>query len=192
MEKTTAPLGGKTTSVTEWLKSDSGKAAMANARKERKAYYAENPGAKENDDYAKAQRKEIREAKKEKKREIDILKFMKKTKVEHHHHGTTELIKELDILCAIASAEEGQLATYDYDAVTRSVPMCQLGNLWNHEDFQSIYNVPLDGSYRFIVYDSGHRGCGARDYITAVSVTEKPKIPEVNPGGFPPITAPKY
>jgi len=174
------------------LKSDAGKAAIATARKERKAYYAANPGAKENDDYAKAQRKEVREAKKAKKREIDILKFMQKTTVEHRHHSTTELIPNLDILCAIASAECGQLTTCDYDAATRSVSMCQLGNLWNHPDFLTIYNVPLDGTYRFIVYDSGHRGCGARDYITAVSVTEDPIIPKVNPGGFPPITAPQY
>jgi hypothetical protein len=64
-----------------------------------------------------------------------------------------------------------------------------LGCIWSHRDFDDIYDVPLDGSHIFYVYDSGDRGCGSRSRITAKLAEKETVVPFVNPGALIPITA---
>ena len=64
-----------------------------------------------------------------------------------------------------------------------------LGKLWRHGEFETIYDVPLDGTYIFQAYDAGERGCGSFGRITAIKVDEAPKVPFVDPGAIGGITA---
>ena len=144
--------------------------------------------------YDKQQRKEERERNKLNKRELRILKFMKKQNTQYHHHGTTSsMMKEIEE--RIKSFEtrpyhkEYDPYIWNYQGEGNSyMPKSQLGRIWRSNEFNSIYDVPLDGTYRFYSYDSGQRGLGSFDYISAEKVEKQIKVPHVNPGALIPIT----
>ena len=60
--------------------------------------------------------------------------------------------------------------------------------LFSSDEFESIYDVPLDGSYIFSIFDSGQRGLGSFNYIRVTKTENEIIVPYVNPGAFPPIT----
>ena len=127
------------------------------------------------------------------KQELSILKFMKRTGVEYHHHGRHEMV---NIDSSIKYIKEEQRATeynsyywnYSPDGSSQ-MPVALLGCLFSSSEFNSIYDVPLDGTYRFQIYDSGQRGLGSFNRITAVKQEEEAYVPYVNPGAIIPITA---
>lgn len=134
-----------------------------------------------------------REQKQATRRELNILKFMKKTGVEYHHHGRHEMV---NIDSSIKYIKENQRAKeyhpyyWNYSPDSSSwMPVALLGCLFSSSEFSTIYDVPLDGTYRFQIYDSGQRGLGSFNRITAVKQEEEAYVPYVNPGAMIPITA---
>lgn len=127
------------------------------------------------------------------RRELKVLKYMLKTDVLYHHHGTTDSLKN-NILKQIAYLKERDTHTeyngYAWNYTPSSyMSLCLLGNLWSStSEFDTIYDVPLDGTYVFYVYDSGQRGSGSFDYMKAKRVEVETKVPYVNPGNIIPIT----
>jgi hypothetical protein len=126
------------------------------------------------------------------KRELTILNFMVKTNVFDHHHGRQDslLSKIKDRIARLK--EKGSYTEYDNYGWNWGVThpgVSLLGCRWSSSEFDSIYNVPLDGSYIFYVYDSGERGSGSRSRITAKKLDDVAKVPYVNPGALIPITA---
>lgn len=135
-------------------------------------------------------REEKRQAKEKKlnlRREKSILKLMLKTGVLFHHHGRSDSLKE-EIKKRLRLIEENG-SHQEYNQYKGCMPLSQLGCIFNSREFHSIYDVPLDGTYKFEVYDSGQRGLGAFRIITAVKIEEKFQAPYVNPGAIIPITA---
>lgn len=129
------------------------------------------------------------------KREKTLLKFMLKNDVLSYHHGQADSkLKEIKIQLDILTKRN----TYrEYDPYVwnrlgegnNHLPLSHMGCLWRSNEFETIYDVPLDGSYTFYIYDSGERGLGSFSRITACKKGENPFVPKVNPGGIPQITA---
>lgn len=139
-----------------------------------------------------------------------VLLYMKKTDVLYHHHGQSDskmkdIIKALDGLKQTEhnvkyfriGDQETRLPRHDayhpyiwnYQGEGRNyLPICQFECIWRGP-FESIYDVPLDGSYIFSIYDSGQRGLGSFNGITATRVEEPVHVPQVSPGSIIPITA---
>jgi len=121
--------------------------------------------------------------------EIRILRYMKKTGVNFHHHGE---ITSIDVMPALNYMIERKKSSNDHSYCWNTFHGLDSSLLefeWSSNEFSEIHDVPLDGSYIFQAYDSGQRGCGAVNYITAVHVEDEPYVPFVSPGSFPPITA---
>jgi hypothetical protein len=155
--------------------------------------------------YAKQQREELAQSKKDLKREVNILRFMLKTDVLFYHHGKADsmkpTIKKVLETCKVTKTESwGEVEwnvpnskVYDpyywnYSSDKSSyMPKSYLGSLWNGP-FETIYDVPLDGSYEFYIVDSGQRGSGSFSYLSAKKLEEITTVPEVNPGAWPPIS----
>lgn len=64
------------------------------------------------------------------------------------------------------------------------IPLSYLGRLWYGGEFETIYDVPLDGSYIFYTTDSGARGLGSMDYLKVRKSTEEVVVYKVNPGAI--------
>ena len=130
----------------------------------------------------------------ENKRELAILKFMLKHDVLNHHHKQKEsqkkeILKQIDKLNVSERSREYHPYVWNHYGEGKSYMwLSLLGCLWNSSEFENIHDVPLDGTYMFYCYDSGQRGCGSFNYITAIKVEHEVKVPYVNPGGFPQIT----
>ena len=129
------------------------------------------------------------------KREMTILKYMLKTGVSYYHHKTSD-----DLVDSVKKAiehikTEGVHTRRDSYYWNRNaeqsgrMPLSFLGKLWSHNQFETIYDVPLDGSWIFYGYDSGERGLGSFHRISVHPVGDCPFVPKVNPGGFPQIIA---
>lgn len=122
---------------------------------------------------SKKKKKISRLAKKNNKRELLILNFMKKTDVFYHHHNSKESLKkqvlyQIDVIKKansvvdyVEDVHEGYVG-YSNSYTSRSL----LGNSWRSDEFETIYDVPLDGTYHFHVFDSGQRGLGSINGIT--------------------------
>lgn len=120
-------------------------------------------------------RKARRETDRLYKRELAILRFMKKTGVSISHYGKVdnfdEVVKsKLERLykSRLSAHPESTIIHQEYNEYTKFMPLCHLGCKWDGEPFKTIYDVPLDGSYVFYVYDSGERGLGAFHRISAI------------------------
>ena len=132
-------------------------------------------------------------------REMKVLKYMAKTGVAYYHHNREDSMKD-EVIRRIEKLNrrksEGNLEATEYDPYgwnwgVRCPGLSLLGCVWSGtSEHETIYDVPLDGTYVFSVYDSGERGLGARNRITATKVEEPVKVPKVNPGAIFPITAP--
>jgi hypothetical protein len=130
------------------------------------------------------------------KREIKVMECMLKVGVGYHHHGRVDDLSEevRGHIKRMKTDERPHWLVYDpyfwnHNAEESSYnSRCLLGNLWDRScGFDTIYDVPLDGTYRFVIYDSGQRGLGSYNYMEAVKVEKKFDAPTVNPGGFPPL-----
>jgi len=166
------------------------KAALSPEQRE-----AEKQEALDRKAWKKHEREEKRQATEARKlitRERKILTFMKKTKVEYHHHSKVDII---DITPHLEKLKRNESHTsydsyyWNHSGGSSQMPIALLGFLWSSSDFDSMYDVPLDGSYKFQCYDSGQRGLGSFGRITAVKVEEEAYVPFVNPGALIPITA---
>ena len=129
-----------------------------------------------------------REQKRKHKKDLALLRYMKKTGLKFYHHNTHDgMIGE--VKKALKECRESKPNfDQDYWARYRMYSDTLFDCVWSHDEFETIYDVPLDGTYRFHIYDSGRRGYGAKNNITTTK-NEQPDIPEVNPGGIPPTTA---
>jgi hypothetical protein len=162
----------------------------------------------------KKAKERIREVKIQYKRELSILNYMLKNDVLYYHHNKSESMRhtiEKTIALLKESYEELkpylQEVTNPWDFGIKDIhtkyhpyvwnrlgegnnylPLCHFENLFNSNTFKSIYDVPLDGTYEFYIYDSGERGLGAFHYITCKRIENKIHIPFVNPGALPQIT----
>lgn len=172
---------------------------------------------KENNRYWREVKRNIKEGNKEvranHRREIKVLNLMKKQDVLYHHHSSKDssmgsiksalqLIKEQNTKNIELNRDEyhdersiTDVST-EYDPYiwnyqdSNTLPRCQFGCIWSSvDDFNSIYDVPLDGTYKFHIYDSGQRGLGSFNRITATKVEVEVEAPYVNPGALIPITA---
>jgi hypothetical protein len=139
-----------------------------------------------------------------------VLLYMKKTDVLYHHHNQSDsmmkdIIKALDRLNQTESNSIGfrirdkeirlprhneyNSYIWNYQGEGNNyLPLCQFGCIWRGP-FDTIYDVPLDGSYTFSIYDSGQRGLGSFNGITATEVEKPVYVPKVSPGSIIPITA---
>ena len=135
-----------------------------------------------------------------------VLSYMKKTDVLYHHHSTSDsmmstIVSQLDSLkqtdrntVSFLNKEYPRHNEYhsyywNYNSAQSSyMPKAQLGCLW-YGPFDTIYDVPLDGTYTFYIYDSGSRGLGSMNHISAKLTEKKTEVPYVNPGALIPITA---
>ena len=134
-----------------------------------------------------------RHKKKMAKQELKILMFMKKSGVIYYHHGQEESIKE-SIIATIADVKEtGEHNQYNnyvwnhYGEGNNRMSRSLMGNLWGGAlGFETIYDVPLDGSHVFYITDSGQRGLGSFNYMSVKKVESTVTVPKVNPGAFPP------
>jgi hypothetical protein len=147
---------------------------------------------KEQREYAAEERKENRIRKQNVKREIAVLKFMLKNDVKFYHHSTESSMLET-IKRHLEALKEPDARWNVYDPYiwnrqgegNNTTSRCLLGNLWDRtEDFETIYDVPLDGTYKFVITDSGSRGLGSYNYIRANKVDEEVYVQKVNPGAF--------
>jgi len=68
------------------------------------------------------------------------------------------------------------------------MPLSHLGCIWMSSTFETIYDVPLDGTYEFYINDSGQRGLGSFNSINCKKVEVNINIPKVSPGSLIPIT----
>jgi len=131
---------------------------------------------KENFKYYKLQEKERKLYEKTEKqnikRELSVLKFMQKNDVKYYHHSTEDsMLKKINE--HIEAIKNGsRWCIYDpyiwnYQGEGNNyTSRCLLGNLWySISGFESIYDVPLDGTYKFFITDSGQRGCGSYNYF---------------------------
>lgn len=138
-----------------------------------------------------------------------VLSYMKKTDVLYHHHGRSDsmmssIISALDSLkhcdrdskrftikykdIELPRHNEYHSYYWNYNSAQSSyMPKAQLGCLW-YGPFDTIYDVPLDGTYTFYIYDSGSRGLGSMNHISAKLTEKETVVPYVNPGAIIPIT----
>lgn len=139
-----------------------------------------------------------------------VLLYMKKTDVLYHHHGQSDSMMK-SITAALDGLKNTERNTVRFTINREEVylphhmeynsyiwnyqgqgnnymPICQFGSIWRGP-FDSIYSVPLDGTYIFSIHDSGQRGLGSFNGITATKVTEPVYVPHVSPGSIIPITA---
>lgn len=151
---------------------------------------------KENRRYQREQNKAEKKHKALIRRELKILKYMLKTDVLYYHHGTSnslksKILEEIKYLKERDNYKKYHPYVWNYYGEGKSyMSLCLLGNLWSStSEFETIYDVPLDGTYVFYVYDSGQRGLGSFDYMKAKRVEVETKVPYVNPGNIIPITA---
>jgi hypothetical protein len=139
-------------------------------------------------------KKQAREQKRLNKRELDILNFMMKTDVRFYHHQYHESMRKtikglIDGMKDDPKHNKYHPYIWNYQGEGHNyLPKSQMECIWSSREFETIYDVPLDGTYVFQIYDSGERGLGSFNRITAVKVDETPIVPKVNPGGMPPIT----
>lgn len=151
-----------------------------------------NKQEKEHKAYLRAQKALATKAK-------NILKYMLKTDVLFYHHGRTDSMKDTveKALTKVVNGIKDKTYTHseyhpyiwNYQGQGRNyIPLVQLNCLWKGP-FDTIYDVPLDGSYIFSVFDSGQRGSGSFHGITATKVTEQVEVSKVSPGSMIPITA---
>lgn len=154
-----------------------------------------------NQRWKKEERQRERERKEKEKahkilvqRELSVLQFMLSNGLLYYHHSQADSL-EHRVKEAIEQAKEGQTQVYDPYIWNRQgegnnyLPLCQFGKIWIHDQFDSIYDVPLDGTWQFYGYDSGERGLGAFHRISAHETGNPPYVPRVQPGGIPQITA---
>lgn len=133
--------------------------------------------------------------KKDVKREIALLTYMLKNDTRYHHHGTSDDLSK-EIKDAIEYAKQNtKWKVYNnyiwnyYGEGYNYMSLSLLGKLWQGKgEFETIYDVPLDGTYQFYSYDSGNRGLGSFHYITWKKKETEVNAPKVNPGGIIPIT----
>lgn len=130
------------------------------------------------------------------KREIKLMEYMLKVGVGYHHHGRVDDMDDeiREHIKRMKTDDNPHWLVYDpyfwnHNANQSSyTSRCLLGNLWDRScGFDSIYDVPLDGTYRFVISDSGQRGLGSYNYMEAVRVEQEFKAPTVNPGAFRPF-----
>jgi hypothetical protein len=160
----------------------------------KEAWDDEQRRKKEHAEYDRQERKAKRELNANLRREKKILTYMKKNDVLYYHHDRSDSsMKQIE--SALKSVKDGNYEEYDSYIWNRQgegnsyMPLCQFHNIYRAVDgFDTIYDVPLDGTYQFHIYDSGQRGLGSFNYITATKVEEEVAVPFVNPGGFPQIT----
>lgn len=139
-------------------------------------------------------KKEQSQLKKDVARELRILKFMLKHDVLYHHHSKESSSKDkiktqIEYLKTRNGFREYNSYLWNYLGEGKNyMPLSWLGFIFSSTEFASIYEVPLDGSYKFYAHDSGMRGLGSFDYLKAIKVEKQIAVPKVNPGGFPPIT----
>lgn len=188
-------------------KEERAKIVKDRAKAERERKKALTPEEREKEKLAKARKKEdeywrkknIKDAKladkkfnSEKKRELKLLKFMLKTDVLEHHHGEQDSSVKTIKSRIERIKERNEYTEYDpygWNWGLSYPGLSLLGCRWSSSFFESIYDVPLDGSYIFYIYDSGERGSGSKNRMTAKKVDVAPYVPYVNPGAIIPITA---
>jgi hypothetical protein len=178
---------------------------QAKERRQRRA--KETPEERQHRLDSARQRREDRASEKERKaeerlrkanlrREIKVMECMLKVGISYHHHNRVEDLSEQvkGHIKQMKTDERPNWLVYDPYYWNHNVhknsynSRCLLGNLWDRScGFDTIYDVPLDGTYRFVIYDSGQRGMGSYDYMVAVKVEKKFDAPTVNPGAFPPV-----
>ena len=140
------------------------------------------------------------------KKAIAVLSYMKKTDVLYHHHSTSDSMMStiVSVLDSLKQTDRNTINFlnkqyprhneyhsyyWNYNSAQSSyMPKAQLGCLW-YGPFDTIYDVPLDGTYTFYIYDSGSRGLGSMNHISAKLTEKKTEVPYVNPGALIPITA---
>ena len=191
--------------ITEEMKAKRKEIQAAMAKRQREWYKSLSPERKlemkhqrEGDVFRRKRDKEIKREEKELKlnikRELAILMFMKKHDILNHHHGTKE--SSLDKINEAIEKVKTQNKWEEYDSYIWNyqgegndrISICLMGNIFRSSEFKSIYDVPLDGTYKFHIYDTGQRGLGSFDHITATKVETPVQVPHVNPGAFFPIT----
>ena len=129
-------------------------------------------------------------------KELAILQFMYEDGdlTRHFHHGESNPLKmeighRIEVMLNLGTTTEFNEYAASRNSGDSQLPLSQLGCLWRHDKFPSIYDVPLDGTWRFFTYDSGERGLGAFNRISAFDAKALPAITKVYPGEFPPIVA---
>lgn len=133
------------------------------------------------------------------KREIAILEYMLDSGIYHYHHGRRDSLEEAvqkritrlkGSLKENPSYKEYHNYIWNYNSDRSSYMYYSLLHcLWRSSIFKRIHQVPLDGTYVFYTYDAGERGGGSFNRISVHKADEPPYVPNVNPGGFPPITS---
>ena len=127
-------------------------------------------------------------------RELAVLQYMLSTGVLYYHHGTKDpetatIQDKIDSVKNENKHVEYHPYIWNHQGEGENyMPKCQLGYLWSSLEFDTIYDVPLDGTWIFHAYDSGQRGLGVFHYLTATKIEEEVDVPYVDPGGFPQIT----
>lgn len=129
--------------------------------------------------YRRQEKEKEQEYKKKLSRELKVLRFMKKTDVLYYHHGTSEsMMKRIEKgIQMITKGHFGARVYTEYHPYywnyspnkSSEMPLSYLGCLFN-SSFETIYDVPLDGTYIFEIRDSGERGLGSFDRIFAKKV----------------------
>ncbi len=144
----------------------------------------------------KKKKRESRLAKNNNKRELSILNFMKKTDVLYHHHKSNESLRKQILHHIDVIKKENSVDGYVndvhkelYNSYTGYISRSLLGNSWRSDEFETIYDVPLDGTYHFHVFDSGQRGLGSINGITCHKVEDDVVLPKIDVGGIIQITA---
>lgn len=144
----------------------------------------------------KIKEKASRLAKKNNKRELSILNFMKKTDVLYHHHKSSESLRKQILYHIDLIRKENSVDGYVkdvhkeyYSVYTGHISRSLLGNRWCSDEFETIYDVPLDGTYHFHVFDSGQRGLSSINGITCHKVENEVVLPKIDSGGIIQITA---
>lgn len=145
--------------------------------------------------YEKEEKAKVKLRKFNIKRELLVLNFMKKHDVKFYHHSKCDsMLSNINEHIVALKDNNANWCVYDpyiwnyqgegYNYTSR----CLLGNLWSSSsEFPTIYDVPLDGTYKFVITDSGSRGLGSYNYIQAIKVEEEVYVPKVNPGAFRPF-----
>jgi hypothetical protein len=118
---------------------------------------------------------------------------MLKTDVLNHHHGRADSLKG-SITKAIelvkCSGRHTHYDSYIWNYQNSSyMPFSWLGCIFRSSEFETIYDVPLDGTYVFYTYDSGQRGLGSFSGMSVRKVEAVSLVPAVNPGGIIPTAA---
>ena len=159
---------------------------------------AQHKKDRESDRYWKNEQKEQKafqtDLKKKIRHELEVLKFMLKTDVFDHHHNRVDS-RKVEIIAAITKVKDKNIyqeyhpyVWNRYGEGKNYMSICLFSNLWSSSEFDTIYDVPLDGSYIFYSYDSGERGLGSFGRMSAKKVEQETRVPFVNPGALIPIT----